>query len=157
MGDYDFVAIAALSVSIISLIISLRTTHVNRRVLQFQKLAKLRTKNTKLRWKMRNRLYDLQDCVRSLSEINHPDAIKWSEIVVSLQSSLRKTEEDDLHLKDLYSTLEKYSILISYGTLDDMHHNIDSITESVDVSRNELLEKMKGYVEELKMLALESE
>ncbi|MET0081144.1 MAG: hypothetical protein ABW119_22040 [Candidatus Thiodiazotropha lotti] len=74
-----------------------------------------------------------------------------------MKSSLRKSEEEDLNLKDLYKTLEKYPILISYSKLEDMHHNIDSITESVDVSKNELLIKMKEHVEELKMLALESE
>lgn len=149
--------ILALLISVISLVFSFRTYYVNHRIQQFQKLAELRTKVTQLRWKIYYRLKDLQGCISTLSKLNHPDANKWDEIIASMQSDLRIADEYSLQLTDVYKTLEKIPAFIRSSKLEELHHNIDCIRESVDVSRNEVLQRMKDYIKELESIARESE
>jgi hypothetical protein len=155
--NVTWVAVAALIVSFVSLLYSLYTGHVTRRALQFQKLAELRTKLTRLRWKMVYRLSDLKQCIDALEKAMPSEAEAWNKHIADLERILETNNRYEVSIADLYRMLERIPLILSPGHLESLHHYVDGITESVDVSRAEVVKKLQDAVEELKELRGEAE
>ncbi len=147
-----WIALAALVVSVISLAYSIWTNFVNRRAVQFQKLAELRTKVASLRWKMYYRLLDLREIIKQYSAIDAASAHDWSDTIATLERQLGLTQEDEENLTELYKFLERFPFVLPTGSIEAIHHGIDSMTASVDISRKNLIPKLRKIIEENKPL-----
>jgi len=73
----------------------------------------------------------------------------WKETIARLERGIRQAEEAEGRYAGIYNGLSLVPIVLPESFVESWHHEIDSITISVDASRSELVPKLKQIAEEM--------
>jgi len=128
----------ALLVSITSLVFSIWTGIFAYRATQFRRLSELRTKTTSLYWNMYYRLEDAK------INIKQPSTDSPDNIIKRLEQGLINVKKLEIEYKEIYNALSSSIIntrVLSTNRIEELHHYLDTMSISVKVSREELLNK----------------
>lgn len=145
--------VLAILIAIASLALSLHTSVSTRRANQLQRLAAIRTKLSSLMWRIHFDLSQYERCAKKfdqfLKEEEKEEETTFEQDISFLKDRSATIEKLKSSLDSVSSTLRRFPLSLGAGLIDEIAHNVDGISQGVDIASERLLPRMLKLVDRI--------